>query len=60
MNSVYLAIANNLRDFGYSGVSHNMVQEIHKAMKDGKPLPHGIVGMFAQAQLREAEDKGLL
>lgn len=58
--AVYLAIARSLRDFGYDGVSRNMIQEVHEAMQSGAELPHGVVGMFARKQLLEAEEEGLI
>jgi hypothetical protein len=51
--TAYIAIARNLRDFGYPDVSGVMIQEIHEAMKAGAPLPHGVIGMFAKGQLEE-------
>jgi hypothetical protein len=51
---IYIAIARNLREFGYSGVSANMVAEVHAAMRSGDPLPHGVVGMFAKSQIEES------
>ena len=58
--AIYGAIARSLRDFGYTDVTAPMIAEVHAAMKAGEPLPHGIVGMFAQKQLREtlAADDG--
>ena len=53
---IYRAIAKSLREFGYSDVTGEMIAEVHAAMKLGDPLPHGIIGMFAQKQLRECEE----
>lgn len=55
MDDIYVAIARNLREFGYSDVKPQMIRETHEAMKrgDGK-MPHGIIGMFAKKQLEEA------
>jgi hypothetical protein len=50
----YLAIARNLREFGYDGVSANMIRDVDEAIQAGRPLPHDIVGMFAKRQLEEA------
>lgn len=60
---VYTAIARNLREFGYSDVTWKMVEEVHEAMKQGKrkfDLPHGIIGPFAENQINDAIDQGLL
>jgi hypothetical protein len=50
----YRAIARNLRDFGYPDVTPSMIQDTHAALMDGEDLPHGIIGMFAEGQLRDA------
>jgi hypothetical protein len=57
---IFQAIANNLIDFGYSGITSKMIEEIYIAKKAKKKLPHGIIGMFADGQLDEAIKKGLL
>lgn len=53
--ATYGAIARNLREFGYPDVSSRMVRDVHEAMKLGDDLPYGVVGMFAQDQLADAE-----
>ena len=53
---VHSAIARSLREFGYSDVTPEMIAEVDAAMKSGDPLPHGIVGLFAQKQLREYDE----
>lgn len=59
--SVYKAIASNLRDFGYNDISANMIQEIHEALNAGdKTLPHGVIGMFAKDQIEKAQQVGFL
>lgn len=58
--TAYQSIANNLIDFGYAGVTADMIADTHAAMKDGKKgkeLPHGIIGMMAESQLAEHADK---
>lgn len=58
---VYEAIAASLRQFGYPDVKASMISDTHEAMKRGeKDLPHGIVGMFAEKQIKEARERGLL
>lgn len=58
---VYKGIACNLRDFGYDGISPNMIQEIHEAMNAGdEKLPHGVIGMFAKEQIEDAQQPGYL
>jgi hypothetical protein len=58
---VYTAIASNLRDFGYTGISANMIQEIHEALNAGdETLPHGVIGMFAKDQIEKAQQAGFL
>lgn len=52
----YEAVARNLREFGYPDVTAGMVAEIHDAMKSGKELPHGVIGMFAKSQMEERPD----
>ena len=60
-NQVYEAIARSLREFGYPDTTAAMVEEIHEAKRAGEGvLPHGIVGMFADSQLNEAAERGLL
>ncbi len=49
----YAAIARNLREFGYPDVTAAMIADVHQAVEDGQPLPHGIIGLFAKDQLRE-------
>ena len=47
------AVARNLVDFGYRDVTGAMIREIYDAMKAGKPLPHGVIGKFAESQIRD-------
>lgn len=56
---VYTLIARALRDFGYPNVTPTMIAEVHLAMRAKNDIPHGVVGMFAQSQLTDAEEKGL-
>jgi hypothetical protein len=59
--NVYRAIANNLRDFGYQGVSAHMIREIHEAINAGdETLPHDVIGMFAKDQIEQAKEQGFL
>lgn len=52
------AVARSLREFGYPDASAKMVSDTYDAMKRGdKKLPHGVVGMFAESQLKEVWDK---
>lgn len=58
---VYEAIAKSLREYGYPDVTAAMVEEIHEAKRaEEAVLPHGIVGMFADSQLDDAIERGLL
>jgi len=50
----YESIAKSLRDFGYPDVTSSMVKDTHAAMIKGEPIPHDIVGAFAESQLKEA------
>lgn len=56
--TIYAAVAKSLVEFGYPDVTGAMVAEVHAAMKAGEELPHGIVGMFAEGQLRDLEEAG--
>ncbi|KKM95725.1 hypothetical protein LCGC14_1185370 [marine sediment metagenome] len=47
----YKEIARNLREFGYPDATTQMIRETHEAMQNGAKLPHGIIGMFAKAQI---------
>jgi hypothetical protein len=51
------AVARSLREFGYPDATAQMVAETYTAMKRGDPLPHGIVGMFAEGQIKEVWEK---
>lgn len=53
---VYERIATELRENGYPDASAQMIAETHSVMKSGEPIPHGIVGMFAQWQLAEVAE----
>lgn len=59
---VYEAIAASLREFGYGDVTAQMVRETDEARQNGgaPSEPHGIVSMFANQQISEAEDAGLI
>lgn len=58
---VYDAIRDNLREFGYPSVTSDMLREIHEAMVRGeKKLPHGVIGMFAEDQIKNAVSRKLL
>lgn len=56
----YETIAKMLREFGYPDVTLEMIQDTHKAMSKNEPLPHGVIGLFAEKYLKELEDKGAL
>ena len=56
----YRAIAKSLRDFGYPDCTDKMIRDTHTAMKQGDKLPHGIVGMMAESQLRELQEAGVI
>lgn len=47
------AVARSLREFGYPDVTGLMVREIHTAWLHSKPLPHGIIGMFASRKFEK-------
>lgn len=53
---IHEAVADSLRQFGYPDVTAKDVAEVHEAMKNGQPLPHGIVGLFAERQLRDLDE----
>jgi len=58
---IFKAIANSLVDFGYPDVTPDMISEVYEAIKTKeKELPYGIVGQFAESQIKEAIEKGLL
>lgn len=60
---IYEAIANSLREFGYKDASAEMIRDTHEAMKEGKTgadLPHNIIGRFAERQINDACESGLL
>jgi hypothetical protein len=53
------AIAQSLREFGYSDATASMVWDCWQAMTDAKTekeMPHGIIGRFAYAQLHEGNE----
>jgi hypothetical protein len=54
LRDAYETVARSLREFGYPDATADMIRDTHNAMKAGEPIPHGIVGMFAQRQLEEA------
>lgn len=48
------SVARSLREFGYPDATAAMVKDIYAAMKRGdRTMPHGIVGMFAESQIKE-------
>jgi len=52
-------IAKALREFGYPDCTAEMVGDVYDAYKTGKrfpDLPHGIIGGFAESQIKEVED----
>ena len=56
------AIAKSLVDFGYPDVTAKMIGEILDAYVEGKrfpDLPHGVIGGFAESQLKEVADAGV-
>ena len=57
---VFAAIARGLREFGYPDVTAAMIAEVEAAWRKGEPLPHGVIGMFAERDFNECEEKGLL
>ncbi len=60
---VYEAVAKSLREFGYPDATADMIKDTHVALAEGKTgsdLPHGIVGMFAEKQIGEAVELGIL
>lgn len=59
-SQAFVAIARNLRDFGYPDVDAKMIAETYQAMQAGTELPHGIVGMFAKRQIEELQEAGRL
>ena len=51
------ACAANLVEFGYPGVTEDMIREIDEARRNGEStMPHGIIGMFARKMLQDWED----
>jgi hypothetical protein len=51
-------VARGLCEFGYPGVTVEMIRETHEAMKRGEPqMPYGVVGEFARRELTEAFEK---
>lgn len=49
----YEAVTKSLVEFGYPDTTPAMVREIHEAMKAGKEIPHGIIGRFAEGQIKD-------
>ena len=47
------AVALTLIDFGYSGITVAMVEEVYTAIKKGEDLPHGIIGRFAKVHMED-------
>ena len=50
---IFREVAKNLRDFGYPDATAAIVAAVYDTMLTGQPIPHGIVGRFAQGQLAE-------
>lgn len=51
----YCALAAGLKTLGYINVEPFMIKEVHEAMlkgKAGKDLPHGMIGLFAEGQIK--------
>lgn len=57
LNNAMEAVAKSLRDFGYPDADAQKMREVFDAWKDGKELPHGILGMFAERQFEEVKDQ---
>lgn len=58
---VFNAIAKSLVEFGYQGITASMIEDVWNAMKKGEEkLPHGVIGAFAESQLNDACEMGLL
>ena len=55
---VYEAIAERIRNFGYSDVTADQVREIDESGPSGQP--EGVVVMFANKQLEDAREAGEL
>lgn len=56
LQDAYDAVAKSLVEFGYPDCTSKMVQDVHEAIRAGKPenkMPHGIVGAFAYSQVNE-------
>lgn len=56
------SIAKSLVDFGYPDVTPKMIGDIYAAYRKGKrehELPHGVIGMFAGSQIKEAFENGM-
>lgn len=51
--AVYEAVAKSLREFGYPDASAAMVKDTYGAMLEERTIPHGIIGKFAESQLRD-------
>ena len=51
------ALAESMREFGYPDTTDEMAGEIMDAFASGEPeLPHGIIGMMLEGQLKELAD----
>lgn len=60
---VYKAIARSLVEFGYPDVTPAMIADVRVAYDCGRrgvDLPHNVIGMFAECQIEEAYEHGLL
>ena len=56
VEAVYEAIAERIRNFGYSDVTADQVREIDESGPSGQP--QGVVVMFANKQLDDARAAG--
>ena len=52
-NDACEAVARSLREFGYPDASAQMVSDTYDAVRDGKAIPHEIVGAFAAEQIKD-------
>lgn len=53
--------AKDLRTFGYPQTTEQMIKDVWWAMKRGdKEMPHDVIGAFAQRNIQECLDAGLI
>ena len=55
---IYEAIAEAMRHFGYRTVTAQLIRDIDEGTDT--EMPQGVIAMFANRQLQEARDNGLL